>query len=355
MMVDDASRRQEEKLLCLLGSPGQITEVLLAIGFGARCMASAVVVQAQDTIGGDAVASDQAQKPTQLAGTTVKCAVPSDDEEGLILPAGDAGEDAVLKNVGLDVDGGVHHGNSGASGLGQGGDAQLADKGHADEEGKRRRVFPRKPRPGNDKGDAVGTHEQCTTTDDGEMTDGSSSPDEGGSVVSSSDGGWCEAENDSYGPRVGVVKKLFDGKNYGFIKAVGEGDIFFHVKDCPLDGAQVGKGDRLYFNLWKDKRTGRLRAAQCRQLSLRDDVRSALIRFCHQLAKGSANYKEQDGMEAGAGMRELARKGAGIVEWIETEEPCVEQLWQQLEVLAWEYWLELKATNGSAWEVGIKI
>ena len=60
-------------------------------------------------------------------------------------------------------------------------------------------------------------------------------------------------------------------------------------------------------------------------------------------------------MEAGAGMRELARKGAGIVEWIETEEPCVEQLWQQLEVLAWEFWLELKATNGSAWEVGIKI
>ena len=149
MMVDDASLRQEEKMLCLLGSPGQITEVLLAIGVGARCMASAVVVQAQDTIGGDAVASDQAQKPTQLAGTTVKCAVPSDDEEGLILPAGDAGEDAVLKNVGPDVDGGVHHGTSGASGLGQGGDARRADKGHADEEGKRRRVFPRKLCPGN--------------------------------------------------------------------------------------------------------------------------------------------------------------------------------------------------------------
>jgi cold shock protein len=66
---------------------------------------------------------------------------------------------------------------------------------------------------------------------------------------------------------VGSVKLYNVDRGYGFIKPDdGDADVFFHISALQISGLEAPKeGDRLSFDVERDKRTGKMRAVNLRR------------------------------------------------------------------------------------------
>ena len=285
MMDDDVSRRQEEKLVCLLGTPGQIAEVLLAIGFGSRSKAAEEAVQAPGTTVGDAVARGEAQRPIQIPDTTVKVGVSMD--QGIAkgdAVAGSDDKDPTLSPAALVRDAGVSSFGPG-TGVDKVGDGALSSGSSASSKqmAKERRKLRRR--------------EATSSTDRGSSSSGSDSR--------------CEPEDMETGVDErahGVVSKFFGEKGFGFITADGyDDDIFFHINDA--GGQAFAKGDRVSFGL-RCALGGKYKAVRIARTGDDDAVLLAAVESVDRAAK----YCRQGGRCHGTRWA-IARPGRQAATW----------------------------------------
>jgi len=382
-MAGDASHHRVEKLICLVGTPGQIAETLIAMGYagktGLQGVAGEHANQFESCSGGNA-GTDGGY--VQRAGLVHEGATM--DSASKIDPVGSEGVAWQGVGTGHTKEEGfteVRCCSGGNVGTGGGNTQQAGPRAYVGAE-----VLDEAPRARciaeevNESVGGGGVGEDEADTMDSEGTGFEGMAEAGGADVTENEGGGeCHSSNsgcsssacsedpggggsESAGSageagggdphfgewqcsastrHAGVVTRVHLRKGYGFVRVKDPGCVaFFHASDVVKEQA-LCVGDPIVCNLTYEKVKGRWRAVQCEKLNVAGVAmappaapggRMELVRLCSEVF-GKGYGEGRAGMLLHGLALQLETIAAETLQWLAKDDPADEQVRVRLSMM----------------------